>query len=111
MHGSFGVGPLASRQELCVSCYKPETTHGMIVVGDIDWLAASLNVWAGLPMEDAKGTAEEIYSDHEATPQQRNQTIVRLCQSCAKKTGVPVHNINEIHEGAELRAVIQPEDM
>ena len=93
---------------MCISCYKPETTHGMIV-----WATSTgwrvLNV-GRVPME-AKGTAEEIYSDHEATPQQRNLTIVRLCQSCAKKTGVPVHNINEIHEGAELRAVIQPEDM
>lgn len=111
MEGSFGTGPVGSRHEMCVCCYKPETSCAMIVSGDIDWLAAALNRFAGVPMSEAMGTAEEIYKDHEATPNQRNMSIIRLCRSCAKRTGVPVHDIDKIVGGAELAAVIQPKDI
>lgn len=110
MVGSFGAGPV-NRREMCINCYKPETSTAMVVSGDIDWLAAALHTFAGLPMEQAGATAEEIYRDHEATPNQRNQSIIRLCRACAKKTGVPVYSMDEIKDGAELRGVIQPEDI
>lgn len=110
MEGSFGAGPLVpgSRIDTCISCYKPETVSAMVVVGDIDWLAASLNVFAGIPTEEANATAEEIYQDYSA---ERNQTLVRLCRDCAKKTGVPVHNVDKIETGMELRAVTQPDNI
>jgi hypothetical protein len=110
MVGSFGTGPV-NRQEMCISCYKPETSTAMIVHGDIDWLAAALHRFAGVPMSEAMGTAEEIYRDTLATPEPRNMSIIRLCRSCAKKTGVPVHNMDLIVGGAQLAAVIQPDNI
>jgi hypothetical protein len=109
MTGSYGTGPVANRREMCISCYKPETTTAMVVHGDIDWLAAVLNNYAMVPMKEAMDTAEEIYRDHEATPQSINTNIIRLCRACAKKTGVPVHDMKVIEQGGALRAVIQPE--
>ena len=111
MKGSFGTGPMGSRFQMCIRCYKPETKHAMVVSGDIDWLAAALIRFAGLPKGEAMGTAEEIYSDHEATPNQRNTTIIRLCRDCAKLTGVPVHDIDKLEHGVEVSGVIQPDNI
>jgi hypothetical protein len=108
MEGSFGTGPVGSRHEMCISCYKPETTSVMVVNGDVEWLAASLNHWARLPMDQAIATAEEIHRDNNM-PEGRNTSLVRLCRSCANKTGVPVHHIDLIQDGAQVTAVIQPE--
>lgn len=112
--GAFGAGPVGSRHEMCVRCYKPETKRAMLVHGDIDFLAASLNHWAGLPLDEAMATAEHIYKDPEnkdIKPGERNTTVIRLCRGCAKLTGVPVHSIESINAGGELAAVIQPEDI
>jgi hypothetical protein len=95
MEGSFGTGPVGSRHEMCISCYKPETTSVMVVNGDVEWLAASLNHWARLRDNNM--------------PEGRNTSLVRLCRSCANKTGVPVHHIDLIQDGAQVTAVIQPE--
>lgn len=111
MEGSFGTGPMVSHHETCIRCYKPETSCGMVVHGDIDWLAAVLHRFAGIPIDEAMGTAEEIYKDQSTTPAQRNMSVVRLCRSCAKLTGVPVHDIDKIVDGAQLSAVIQPKDI
>jgi hypothetical protein len=111
MIGSFGTGPVANRHEMCINCYKPETSTAFIVHGDIDWLAAAINRFGGVPMKEAMDTAEEIYRDHDATPGPKNTNIIRLCRACAKKTGVPVHDMQVINEGGALAAVIQPDNI
>ena len=111
MIGAFGAGPMGSRQEMCISLLQAGDEHSDDRPRRHRLAVRMLNHYALVPMDQAMATAEEIYKDHEATPNQRNMSIVRLCRSCASKTGVPVHDIDKIVHGAQLAACIQPEDL
>ena len=110
---TFGE-PSGNRKEMCIRCYKPETNRAFVVHGDINWLAAALIKFAGLPDDEAMGTAQEIYNDPRNTDNkvgERHTHLIRLCRGCAKLTGVPLYRIERINEGGEVRGVIQPDNI
>jgi hypothetical protein len=106
--GSFGQPSNPNGQEMCIRCYKPETSRGFVIQGDAAWTIAAMHQFGGIPIKQATAMVQERYDAEGWEWTDRAQDIVVLCRGCAKITGAPVHSMASLQAGAEVTGVIQP---
>jgi hypothetical protein len=88
--------------EPCTGCFKPETTSGVVIAGDLGWTAAVIEEWVPeIEAEVAWAMASIRFDEDGLRPDDRAQTTLRLCPECAKRTKSPVYRIADLRPGDE----------
>ncbi len=101
--------PAVAPFEPCVACCRGDTTSGLVLIGDVEWIAGNLMALGALDTE-ADGIilalAEQKWGCDTGKVPDRNDlvVVVRLCRDCA----VPNRLVGEFAAGA-LPGYVQPD--
>jgi hypothetical protein len=104
MEGRFGIGGTAraafAPYQSCFGCFKGDTTTGLILEGEAEWIIAALGV-IGVPEKEVHdfvyGIAEERYGcDPGHVPVADMEIAFRMCADCAGKAHIEVRTLPEV---------------
>jgi hypothetical protein len=79
----------------CIACHKGDTTTALALEGEAQFVMAGIHYLTGVPLDQAKAFVdlyvhEEFGCDLGMVPREDIRVGVRLCRSCAARTGVEV---------------------
>jgi hypothetical protein len=111
-----GMRPSATTApyDSCVACYKGDTTTGVVIHGEAEFIIAGIHRLTGIPLDQADRTfgvlaEHDMGCDPGKVPVEDVDAFVRLCADCAQKTGARIveHRLL-LTEGARIFTYVQP---
>jgi hypothetical protein len=101
--------PVVAPYNSCMGCLKGDVSTGFALEGEAEWIMVTMHKLAGITQDQAIATfhvmAEEMGCDPGMVPSGRVTVLVRVCRTCARKTGATVHELAD----EEVAGYAQPE--
>jgi hypothetical protein len=111
----FPYGARLLPYQPCVACGAGDASRAVVIAGEPIWLAAGLDVLAGVEESTARQMVVDVWDDLGEYADGRRSMAVRLCRDCARRAtdqvpGIHVYSATRIRRGESVHALRQPEE-